>query len=269
MVIPASCNGSDRPGTPTHSSPQAARTGSLFDIKRFSSHDGPGIRSTVFLTGCPLRCAWCHNPEAFAAGENQTRQISVPSLIHELERDIPYYDPSGGGITISGGEPLVQSEFVFDLLRACRKRDLHTALDTCGLVAPDLIREAADLTDLFLYDLKAMDSNVHRQWTGAPNGRILDNLGLLHDLGAKAWIRFPVIPGINDHADNIDAMIRFLTSTRFRRISLLPYHRIADGKYHRLGLPDRMAGINPPSTERMKEIQARFQTEGFDAHIGS
>lgn len=273
MVIPSSCIGSDRPGTPAdHLSPQVARTARIFDIKRFSSHDGPGIRSTVFLTGCPLRCAWCHNPEAFALqGETggNVREVTVPALIRELERDVPYYDTSGGGVTISGGEPLSQSRFVFDLLRACRKRELHTALDTCGLVAPALMTEAAALADLILYDLKAMDSSVHREWTGAPNPVILENLLLLGKLDANVWIRLPLVPGVNDDARNIEAMIDFLSATRFRRISILPYHRIADAKYQRLGLPNRMTGVEPPSPGRIEEIRARFAAAGFEPHVGS
>ena len=274
MVIPASSIGSDRPGTLAESHPQAARTGRIFDIKRFSAHDGPGIRSTVFLTGCPLRCAWCHNPEAFSSTDQtavngRVREVTVPALIRELERDVPYFDTSGGGVTISGGEPLSQSRFVLDLLRACRQRELHTALDTCGLVEPTLLTEAASLTNLVLYDLKAMDSAVHREWTGANNPQILANLHLLNRLGVEVWIRLPLIPGINDDARNLDAMIAFLAATRFRRVSILPYHRIADAKYQRLGLPNRMAGVEPPSAGRIEEIRARFATAGFDPHVGS
>ena len=272
MVIPASCIGSNGPGAAANHSPQAARTGRIFDIKRFSAHDGPGIRSTVFLTGCPLRCAWCHNPEAFALdSETSTnvRDVTVPALVRELERDLPYYDRSGGGVTISGGEPLFQSRFVFDLLRACRKRELHTALDTCGLVDPALLTESAALTDLILYDLKAMDTATHSGWTGAPNQKILDNLQLLHHLDVEVWIRLPLIPGVNDDTRNLESMISFLAATRFRRISILPYHRIAEAKYQRLGLPNRMVGVDPPSPGRIKEIRSRFAAAGFDPHVGS
>lgn len=272
MVIPASCIGSDRPGTSTDHPPQAARTGRIFDIKRFSSHDGPGIRSTVFLTGCPLRCAWCHNPEAFAAQDEtggNVRDVTVPELIRELERDIPYYDASGGGVTISGGEPLFQGRFTIDLLRACRKRELHTALDTCGLVDSTVLVEAALLADVVLFDLKAMDSEHHREWTGAPNPRILANLMLLHCLEARVWVRLPLIPGVNDDDRNIESTIDYLSKTRFRRVSILPYHRIADAKYRRLGLPNRMTGVEPPSPERIEEIRTCFAEAGFDPHVGS
>lgn len=274
MVIPASSVVFQVPGTSAVQTPQATRTGRIFDIKRFSSHDGPGIRSTVFLTGCPLRCAWCHNPEAFAchedqAGDGRAREITVPALVRELERDISYFDASNGGVTISGGEPLFQSGFVFELLRACRKRELHTALDTSGCVDPVVLTESATLTDLILYDLKTMDSATHCEWTGAGNRRILENLKLLNSLRVDVWIRLPLIPGVNDGERNLDAMIAFLSNTRFRRISILPYHKIATTKYQRLGLPDRMTGVEPPSPEDIEAIRSRFAAAGFDPHVGS
>ncbi|MCX6868171.1 MAG: glycyl-radical enzyme activating protein [Verrucomicrobia bacterium] len=274
MVIPVSCTAADRPGTVTEPSVKTVPTGRIFDVKRFSAHDGPGIRSTVFLTGCPLRCAWCHNPESFANGAEtgahfRVRDVTVPGLVRELERDVPYYDTSGGGVTLSGGEPLLQSAFVLELLRACRKRELHTALDTCGHVEPAVLSEAAALSDLILYDLKAMDTNVHREWTGAGNSRILDNLQLLSCLPVEVWIRLPLIPGVNDDARNLEAMIALLSNTRFRRVSILPYHRIAAAKYQRLGLPNRMADVNPPSPDRIEEIRARFTAAGFNPQVGS
>lgn len=254
--------------------PQAAQTGRIFDIKRFSTHDGPGIRSTVFLAGCPLRCGWCHNPEAFAGGQDASgktlvREVTVDALVRELERDVTFFDTSGGGVTISGGEPLVQARFVCDLLDTCRKRELHSAIDTCGLVDWAWLSEAARLTNLILYDLKVMDSTLHREWTGSDNERILANLGRLNLLDVDVWIRLPLIPGVNDDDRNLAAVMDFLSGTRFRRISILPYHRIADAKYQRLGLPNRMAGVETPPPARLEEIRARFAAAGFDPSIGS
>jgi pyruvate formate lyase activating enzyme len=272
MVISAPSVDSHPPGIPAPPLAQAARLGRIFDIKRFSSHDGPGIRSTVFLTGCPLRCAWCHNPEALVCQDDspdgRVRQVTVAGLVRELERDVPYFDASGGGVTISGGEPLGQARFVLDLLRACRQRELHTAIDTSGCADPAVMAEAAGLTDLILYDLKAMDPGVHREWTGVGNQRILDNLELLNRLATEVWIRLPVIPGVNDDSRNLDALISLLLPTRFRRVSILPYHRIAEAKYQRLGLPNRMAGIEPPTPARLAEIRELFAAAGFAPHIG-
>lgn len=275
MVIPTACTGTDRPGSLAQSAAlQGVGTGRIFDIKRFSGHDGPGIRSTVFLTGCPLRCAWCHNPEAFTWQGNpeasaRVREITVAALVRELERDVPYFDASGGGVTVSGGEPLVQSGFVIELLRACRRRELHTALDTSGLAEPRLLAEAAALTDLILYDLKAMDATVHREWTGVDHSRILENLQLLNRLKVNVWIRLPLVPGVNDDVRNIEAMIAFLSATRFRRVSILPYHQIAEAKYQRLGLPNRMSGVKPPDQAQIESISTRFAAAGFDVHVGS
>lgn len=273
MVHSAPSVGFHLPSSPPIPPASAARLGRIFDIKRFSSHDGPGIRSTVFLTGCPLRCAWCHNPEALVchddAATEQVRQVTVAGLVRELERDLTYFDASGGGVTISGGEPLVQAQFVLELLRVCRRRELHTALDTSGCVDAAVMAEAAGLTQLILYDLKAMDSTVHREWTGVGNQRILANLELLNQLRTEVWIRLPLIPGVNDDQQNLDAVIAVLAATRFRRVSLLPYHRIAEAKYQRLGLPNRMIGIEPPSPARLEEIRAYFAAAGFDPHVGS
>lgn len=196
------------------------------------------------------------------------REVTVPALVRELERDLPYFDRSGGGVTISGGEPLCQPGFVLELLRACRKRELHTALDTCGLADPKVLAEAATLADLVLYDLKAMDPSVHAEWTGADNRTILENLQRLDGLTVPVWIRLPLIPGVNDDPRNLEAMIDLLATTRFRRVSILPYHRIADAKYQRLGLPNRMAGVEPPPPERIESARARFAAAGFDPHIG-
>jgi pyruvate formate lyase activating enzyme len=260
------------PDTPTDPSSQGARLGRIFDIKRFSAHDGPGIRSTVFLTGCPLRCAWCHNPEALVChgddADAPVREITVAALVRELERDVTYFDASGGGVTISGGEPLFQAGFALELLRVCRQRELHTAIDTSGAVDPAVLTTAAGLANLILYDLKAMDPAVHREWTGAGNQRILDNLGLLNRLDTEVWIRLPIIPGVNDDPANFDAVIDFLAATRFRRVSILPYHRIAEAKYQRLGLPNRMTGIEPPTPARLEEIRARFIAAGLTPHLG-
>jgi len=262
------------PGAARVNRTRARPTGRIFDIKRFAIHDGPGIRSTVFFTGCPLRCAWCHNPEAFAlearrdACASQVREIGTDTLIRELERDLPYFDRSGGGVTLSGGEPLGQAEFVEALLATCRKRELHTAIDTCGATEPARIEMAGRLADLILYDLKHLDGAAHADWTGSGNTRILENLALLDSLNVEVWIRIPVIPGVNDSPEQAAAFIAFLRATRFRRVSLLPYHRIAGAKYQRLGLPNRMDGVNPPSAADIEIIRARFAAAGFDAHVG-
>ncbi len=246
--------------------------GRVFDIKRFSTHDGPGIRSTVSFTGCPLRCAWCHNPEAFLARESAggagARDYRVDELVRELERDIPYFDRSGGGVTLSGGEPLTQAPFVLRLLEVCRRRDLHCALDTCGLADPAELEAAARLANLVLYDVKLADPAGHKHWTGAGNRRILENLALLDKLNTPVQVRMPLIPAVNDSPQALDALAELLTPTRFRRISLLPYHKTAEGKYRRLGIPYRMAGVEPPTAGQVESACARLTAAGFAVSVG-
>jgi len=273
-ALPGTVAGTQAPQALTETRMRGRLIGRIFDIKRFAIHDGPGIRSTVFLTGCPLRCAWCHNPEAFAleeqpGGASQIREVGVDELVRELERDLPYYDRSDGGVTLSGGEPLgQQAEFSEAVLAACRKREIHTAVDTCGAVDPGCIEMAAKLANLILYDLKLLDDDEHVKWTEATNARMLENLSLLDSLSVETWIRIPVIPGVNDAPEQIASFIAFLRATRFRRVSILPYHRIAEAKYQRLGLPNRMAGVNPPSSEQIEAIRTRFAQAGFDPHVG-
>jgi pyruvate formate lyase activating enzyme len=259
--------------------------GNLFDIKRYSSHDGPGIRTTVFFAGCPLRCAWCHNPEAIAlcgeqadAARDMMRErgtslrwvgaVAADDVLAEIERDVPYFDLSGGGVTFSGGEPLHQAEFLLELLRRCKSRDIHTAVDTTGCAKPAEIEAVASLADLFLYDLKLMDPAAHRQFTGVTNHLILDNLALLDKLGANVWIRIPFVPGANAGEENIQATISFLTEqTSFRLVSLLPYHRIGEAKYARLGMDFRMHGVEPPTAEAVAAARAAFENAGFEVQI--
>ena len=254
---------------------ESSLSGQIFDIKRFSTHDGPGIRTAVFFTRCPLRCAWCHNPEAYAlcgidddevAGK--IRDVSVGELIKEVERDITYFDQSGGGVTVSGGEPLGQPDFIREFLTACRRRDLHATVDTSGSVPAEAIDMAADLADLILYDIKSIDSDTHREWTGCGNEVVLANLERLDARDVPIWIRLPMIPGVNDSESALGKTIAFLKNTRFRRVSILPYHDIGEGKYPKLGLDYRMTGLEPHPPERIEEIRSLFAAAGFDSHVG-
>ncbi|NWK56160.1 glycyl-radical enzyme activating protein [Verrucomicrobiaceae bacterium N1E253] len=256
--------------------------GQIFDIKRFSTHDGPGIRTTVFFTHCPLRCAWCHNPEAFAlCGANEEedacasdededvlQQMTVAEMVKEVEKDVAYYDRSGGGVTVSGGEPLMQAGFVEAFLRECRRRELHTAVDTSGHASQTAVEMVAQWADLILYDIKSIDDESHALWTGVGNKRILENLKRLNDLEVEVWIRLPLIPGVNDDPVTLETTLTFLQSTRFRRISLLPYHRIGEGKYRNLGLDYRMGGVEPHSPEQLERIRRQIAEAGFEPHIG-
>jgi pyruvate formate lyase activating enzyme len=256
-------------------------SGTVFDIKKFAIHDGPGIRTTVFLKGCPLDCWWCHNPEGRrsdpelmpGAGKDDGpvavgTVMTVAQVMAEIEKDGLFYDESGGGVTFSGGEPLLQPDFIAALVSCCRGQGIHTALDTTGYAAPEIVSQMAPLVDLFLYDLKIMDENRHQTYTGVSNADILKNLRYLANTGRKVTIRFPMIPGINDTPENLNQMMAFLNDLNLKQIDLLPYHRLHQTKYHRLGFTDRLKDLPPPGEDAIAHLTAHFTTAGFSVRVG-
>jgi pyruvate formate lyase activating enzyme len=294
--------------------------GVLFDIHRYALHDGPGIRTVVFLKGCALRCQWCHNPESqhpqpelmlhpvrciqcgtcydvcpqdaisevgtdwarcttcgtcTAACYAEAREIvgqemTVDEVMAAILRDTAFYDESGGGVTFSGGEPLLQGDFLLALLRACKAHDLHTALDTCGYAPTETLNRVRDYVDLFLYDVKVLDDARHRAVTGVSNRRILEHLRLLNDHGHRVILRVPLVPGVNDDDETIreiGALARSLACVE--RIDVLPYHRIGIDKYGRLKMSDRgerekgWREFEPPTEGRISEIRAMLRADGL------
>lgn len=282
------------------SNPSSPR-GIIFNIQRFSIHDGPGIRTTVFLKGCNLRCLWCHNPESvqkqpevqffpekcLACGscseicpegaqlQNGNQRIYLRELckacgkcvqdcfsdalvmsgeergldevLADIRKDEEYYRSSGGGVTFSGGEPLLQPDFVHDLLLECRRLGIHCAVDTAGNVAWQTFERIAPLADLFLYDVKAFHAPIHRTATGVGNRLILANLKKLAGLGKPIWVRIPVVPGINDAPEEILEIARFLQPLKaIERVELLPFHSLGAEKYASLGREYTAQGINVP-----------------------
>lgn len=264
--------------------------GIIFDIKKYAIHDGPGIRCTVFLKGCPLRCSWCHNPESWQAEPEPMirpvrcircglcvevcpesaimlvrgvpvteaarctrcgtcmavcpanarqivgRKVSSVEVLAEIEKDLIFYDTSAGGVTFSGGEPLMQPDFLEAMLEGCRKLDIHTAVDTCCYAKTDTVREIADLADMFLCDIKHIDSDKHKQFTGVENQLILDNIALLAGMGKDIVVRIPVVPGFNDDREAIGHIGMFVKQLNsIRQIDLLPYNSGGSAKAGRLG----------------------------------
>lgn len=265
--------------------------GFIFDIKRFAVHDGPGIRTTLFFKGCPLSCWWCHNPESrnrrpqrsvrhlslegkvFAKDEVTGYQINVEELVRQVELDRIYYEESGGGVTLSGGEPLYQPEFCTDLLRALKEKGFHTVLDTTGYADSEDIRCTMPFTDLYLFDLKLMNDEEHLKYTMVSNKGILENLKLLKESGKQVIIRFPVIPGITDTFSNIRSIIEFLKQLHQCNaapieIHLLPYHTIAKNKYKRFRVDYLMDPEINLKAEKITSLKDQFIHEGFLVKIG-
>jgi len=260
-------------------------SGIVFDIKRFAVHDGPGIRTTVFLKGCPLSCKWCHNPESIESKTQLVRKIitldgksyeqeeiigkkmTVSELMQEIEKDRIFFDESGGGVTFSGGEPLFQIKFLQKVLPECQKRGIHTCIDTSGFASKNDIISIMNSVDLFLYDLKLIDVAMHQKYTGVSNQRVLKNLIFLNDEMKKLIIRIPLIRDITDTDTNIDQMLVFLAPlSSVKKVNLLPYHRIAAAKYKRLGLP-YFQFANIPQ-QKVDKIAEKFESSGFNVKIG-
>jgi pyruvate formate lyase activating enzyme len=219
-------------------------TGLVFDIREWTVHDGPGLRTTVFLKGCPLRCAWCHNPEGLspepqvmrgATGERVAgRRYTAAELAALLNRQAPLLRDDGG-ITFSGGEPLMQAAFLAETIE--RLEDLHVTLDTSGYAPAEDFRLVAGRCDLVLFDLKLMDPEAHRRWTGVDNEPILRNLAELAGLGTPFVIRVPLVPGVTETTENLGAIARRVSALPGPpRVELLPYNRAAGGKYAACGL---------------------------------
>ncbi|MCP4379737.1 MAG: glycyl-radical enzyme activating protein [bacterium] len=296
-------------------------SGWIFDIKKFALHDGPGIRTTVFCKGCPLRCLWCHNPESLeltaelslsgdkcigcggcveacpsealriddsgtcqcqrdlcqrcgkcvdkcfsGALEMIGQEVSVDDVMDQVGKDATFYRVSGGGVTISGGEPLAQSEFVTDILRQCQAEGFHTALDTCGCAPWETLRTAAEYADLVLYDLKLIDSDAHKQYTGATNDLILENLRRLCRDDLPVEIRIPIIPSLNDSDESIDAAGEFIsTLENVPPVRLLAYHRFAAAKYARLDRENSHPHIESPDAASLNQIAERLSA--FDLTV--
>lgn len=260
----------------------------IFDIKRFALHDGPGIRTTVFLKGCPLRCAWCHNPESQSSywesyEENQLidkkevrrtrihgKEVTVEALLNEILRDRLFFEESGGGVTFSGGEPLLQFRDLVRLLEALGDHGIHRAVDTSGHAPWEHLETVADLSDLVLFDLKMMDAAMHKKYTGVDNTLILENADRMLDKGYNMIFRIPVIPGINDTGKEVDRFLQFLHDRKgaFTELHLLPFHRIGSHKYRRLEREYSFSDLEEPSDDSMQQLKLKFRSVGVEVTIG-
>jgi pyruvate formate lyase activating enzyme len=259
--------------------------GYVFDIKRFAIHDGPGIRTTVFLKGCPLNCWWCHNPESIRkvpsnSGLNENIpncqnsadikvvEYSVDKLFEEIQKDTIFFDESRGGVTFSGGEPLIQIYFLSEILVKCRTNGISTIVDTSGYVPYESFQLILDNTDLFLYDLKLMKDEDHQKYTGVSNKLILDNLKKLNENEVNLRVRIPLIPDITDTYENLDAIGDYVsTFTNYRSIDLLPYNKLAEDKYRRLNQKSKLGKLETQSDDKLINIKERLESFGLEVKL--
>jgi len=265
-------------------------SGYIFNLKKYAVHDGPGIRTTVFMQGCPLDCWWCHNPESrhmmrpgMVSQEKNSclrpyyqkipyqkaLKVTVDEIMQELRKDLIFYEESGGGVTFSGGEPLMQPEFLQQLLQACKKENIHTAVDTSGYSDWQLYKQILAEVDLFLFDLKLIDQIQHKKYIGVSNNRILDNLRKLLKEDKEVHIRIPLIPGITDNQKNLHQIADYLKKLpKVQRIDLLPYNPMGEEKYNKLNRNLKLAKLKHQSERELNEIQAVFKACGFEVNIG-
>ena len=251
-----------------------SNSGVIFNIQRFSVNDGPGIRTTVFMKGCPLNCPWCHNPEGKCFdteklnGKTIGKSYTVEELFCEIEKDRLFYDESGGGVTFSGGEPLSQPGFLNKIISKCKREGIHTAIDTSGYADQSLFKILIKITDIFLYDLKLIDPVLHLKYTGVSNTEILENLEFLIKNDIYIIIRIPLIPGIVATDDNMDQIRKYLMKFEEKmEIKFLPYHEIAKGKYDKYGLKYQMPNRNELSESNIKRFIETFKKSDFDVKL--
>ncbi len=323
----------------------SGETGTIFNIQKFSVHDGPGIRTTVFFKGCPLGCRWCHNPEGqhvakelvilqsrclgcgtcvavcperaiapasgilratetaeavrtaattdaseppkvvtdrkkctvcgecaavcpVAAREIAGKEVTSNWVMEQILKDRMFYEQSGGGATFSGGEPLMQPEFLRELLIRCKDEDIGTAVDTSGCAPWEVVEQVAPLTDIFLYDVKMVDPEKHVKYTGTSNKTILDNLVRLCRIHESIIARIPIVPGVNDDDKNIQDTGRFLAGLNIRQVNILPYHNMGSDKYTRLGMAYSMEGTPQPENGAMLRTKEQLEKFGLTVKIG-
>lgn len=293
----------------------------VFDIQRFSLHDGPGIRTLVFFKGCPLRCQWCQNPEGlfsypeiafygqFCIGCGQCAKVcpeeaitfegeeriirercnrcgacaevcyaealrvagkrySPQELLDEVLKDEPFYRTSGGGVTVSGGEPTLQPDVLLPFLRMCKERGLHTAIETCGYTRWEILETMLPYVDLVLYDLKAIDGQLHEQLTGRDNARIVDNLRHLVEWGMVVIPRIPLIPTKNATDENLAATAAFLAELGFTEVHLMPYHRLGESKLPRIASPLPPLSLADLTAEEKERAASHFGERGMTVVMG-
>jgi pyruvate formate lyase activating enzyme len=298
--------------------------GIIFDIQRYSIHDGPGIRTVVFLKGCPLRCLWCCNPESQLINSQLSfiqnkcigclecigicpnkaisfdkekgflidkklcdmcgrcsdvcypgarviigERISTNEVVNEIIKDMSFYNRSNGGVTLSGGEVLLQWSFAKEILKRCKELNINTAIETSGYCKWEYFAKVLEYVDLVLYDLKHMDNAEHKKLTGVDNKLILENATKVAELVKQMVIRVPLIPELNDSKSNIENLVKFVsTLAKVKEIDILPYHQLGVSKYSQIGETYRLKQLKPPSEQKINNIRMFIESQGFSVKVG-
>lgn len=297
-------------------------TAVITNIQKYSVHDGPGIRNTIFFKGCPLTCWWCHNPETQSYGKQMMysaekctgcgecveacpqsaitrvgqkvftdsekcnhcgicqdyclscartvsgKEYTVRELMKEIEKDQIFYEQSGGGITLSGGEPMINIDFVEKIVDRCYEKGISIVVDTCGYVPYDNFERINKKVSMYLYDLKHADSEKHKKFTGVDNKLILENLRKLSEAGVRINLRIPLIDGVNTDDESVEGFLEIAKKVNLFKVNLLPYHDMGKDKYRRLEMAYDESRMKTPSAERMEWIKNRFQSNNFEVKIG-
>ena len=294
-----------------------SKKGLIFNIQRFSLHDGPGIRTTIFFKGCPLSCLWCQNPEGLSSNieifqysakcigcksclnkcpegaisfnaqeavidrnscklcltctdncptgalEAIGKDMTINEITGEVLKDRVIFEESGGGVTLSGGEPLLQTDFVIELLKTMKAHNINTAVETSGYISTEALKEVAPWTDLFLYDLKLVEPALCKDYTGGSSKPVIDNLKFLANNGSQVAVRMPLIPGVNDHGEHLQLIAAALKENGINELELIPYHNLGADKYKGLNLDYNLHEISPPSKKEMAAAKEAFLSEGI------
>ena len=240
--------------------------GYVHSVEVGSFVDGPGTRFVVFLSGCPLHCLYCHNPDACRV---RGQRIDSEKVLAQIARTANFLRAGGGGVTVSGGEPLAQADFALDILKGCKALDLHTALDTSGYLEDRVTAEMLENIDLVLLDIKSFDEATYREVTGVELAPTLRLATRLSDACKPVWIRFVLVPGLTDAAANVSGLARFVAGlTNVERVEIVPFHQMGRQKWEDLGIPYLLSETKPPTNDEIQRVTELFETEGVNVGVG-
>ena len=237
--------------------------GRIHSVESCGTVDGPGIRFVIFLQGCPLKCAYCHNPDSWSTKDG--RNLTVDQIVEEAKTYKSYMRYSNGGITISGGEPLMQADFVKEIFKGCREADIHTAVDTSGHMKVEYVKDAIEYTDLVLLDIKSYNDKVFKEITGVSNKNTIEFSNYLAEIDKPTWIRYVLVPGLTDNMEDVEDLAKFLSPMKnIEKVQMLPFHKLGEYKWEELGYEYKLGDVQPPSKELVGKVTKMFNNYGLE-----